>query len=197
MSQRHISEFCTSQLVEWKFIPKTSQNFVHLSFSSGNSYLRQHLFLEGSIVPTQIKACLNSRSLPCDSDRVEVLTPGHFLIGRPIESIPDPSSFTIQYHFCTDGNYASVSSDTSGSDGARNISKSMSSGRPMKNPTIGDVVVLHDDKLFPTKWSLGKVLKLLARMAWFALLNWRHNLEYSGDLLTRLCYSYLTSIMRY
>lgn len=175
-----ISEFCTSQLFEWKFIPETAPLFGGLYSADSNQGMPEQ----------QI-------NLPCDSDRVEVLTPGHFLIGRPIESIPDPSSFTIQYHFCTDGNYASVSSDTSGSDGARNISKSMSSGRPMKNPTIGDVVVLHDDKLFPTKWSLGKVLKLLARMAWFALLNWRHNLEYSGDLLTRLCYSYLTSIMRY
>ena len=37
-------------------------------------------------VLAQIEACINSRPLsplPCDDDGVEVLTPGHFLIGRP------------------------------------------------------------------------------------------------------------------
>ena len=49
---------------------------------------------ELSTVLTQIEACLNSRLLTrmcCDDDGVEALTPGHFLIGRPIEALPDAS----------------------------------------------------------------------------------------------------------
>ena len=43
----------------------------------------------------QIEACLNSRPLtplPEAKDGCEALTPGHFLIERPLEALPDPSS---------------------------------------------------------------------------------------------------------
>ena len=41
-------------------------------------------FEELTTVLTLVEACLNSRPLvplPCDDDGVDVLTPGHFLIG--------------------------------------------------------------------------------------------------------------------
>ena len=42
----------------------------------------------------QVKACLNSLPLtptPNNDDGLEALTPSHFLIGRPLEAIPDPA----------------------------------------------------------------------------------------------------------
>ena len=41
-------------------------------------------FEECSTVLTQIEACMNSRplvALPCDGEGIDVLTPGHFIIG--------------------------------------------------------------------------------------------------------------------
>ncbi|GFU36556.1 integrase catalytic domain-containing protein [Trichonephila clavipes] len=45
-------------------------------------------------VITQIEGILNSRPLsplPTDTDDFQVLTPGHFLIGKPINSLPEPN----------------------------------------------------------------------------------------------------------
>ena len=62
-----------------------------------------------STVLTQIEACLNSRPLvpiPHDDDGVEALTPGHFLIGKPLEALPDPAfsyrkiSILRRWHLC-------------------------------------------------------------------------------------------------
>ena len=51
-------------------------------------------FEEFTMVLAQVESCLNSRpliSLPLDDDGIGALTPGHFLIGRPLKSLPDPS----------------------------------------------------------------------------------------------------------
>ncbi|GFS97985.1 integrase catalytic domain-containing protein [Trichonephila clavipes] len=43
---------------------------------------------------TQIEACLNSRPLKPISNHpndLSALTPGHFIIGRPLTSIPEPN----------------------------------------------------------------------------------------------------------
>lgn len=54
----------------------------------------QHLtFEEMSTLLHQIEACLNSRPLQAMSDDpgdLKVLTPGHFLIGDALLSLPDP-----------------------------------------------------------------------------------------------------------
>ena len=64
---------------------------------------------EMSTVLTQIEACLNSRPLVpviCDEDGFEPLTPGHFLIGRSLDSLPDHSlsyrsiPLLCRWHLC-------------------------------------------------------------------------------------------------
>ena len=50
-------------------------------------------FDDFTTVLAQVESCLNSRyliSLPLDDDGIGALTPGHFLISRPLEALPDP-----------------------------------------------------------------------------------------------------------
>ena len=102
-SQEVISKFCSSQNIEWKLIPKCTPHFggVWEAAVKSTKYRLKRIvstvkltFEEMSTVLTQIEACLNSRPLVpliCDEDGFEASTPGHFLIGRPLDSLPDHS----------------------------------------------------------------------------------------------------------
>ena len=59
-------------------------------------------FEEMTTILSQIEAVLNSRPLSpllFDDDGIEALTAGQFLIGRPLNSLPDPS-FRIDLSHC-------------------------------------------------------------------------------------------------
>ena len=90
-----------NNIIEWKFIPQHYPHFGGL-WEAAVRNMKTHLlhilgnvkftFEELSTILTQIEACLNIRPLVplCnDDDGIEALTPGHFLIGRPLEALPD------------------------------------------------------------------------------------------------------------
>lgn len=84
----------------------------------------------------QVEACLNSHPLtPLESageEGIEAFTPGYFLIGRPLSSIPD-TSFAIPFSlFYVAGSYARLWSGSSSGNDPRNIST------PSINETNGD-----------------------------------------------------------
>ena len=88
--------------IEWRFNPPAAPHFGGLweaAVKSTKHHLRrvvgdQHLtFEEMTTLLSQIEACLNSRPLQAISDDpgdLNALTPGHFIIGEPLLSLPDP-----------------------------------------------------------------------------------------------------------
>ena len=112
-----VCDFCTFQGIQWHFIPEKAPHFgglweaavksfkTHLAHIVGNTRLN---FEEMSTVLAQIEACLNSRPLGTlpdnNKDGIEMLTPGHFLIGRPLQAIPDNPAAV----FSVDGTCARV-----------------------------------------------------------------------------------------
>ena len=101
-TQKVMSEFCSTQHIQWKLIPSHAPHFGGLWEAAVHS-MKLHLrrivsevkltFEELTAVLAQVEACLNSRplvALPADDDGIDALTPGHFLIGRPLEALPDP-----------------------------------------------------------------------------------------------------------
>ncbi|XP_065076066.1 uncharacterized protein LOC135699704 [Ochlerotatus camptorhynchus] len=101
--QEKVSMEAAQDSIEFKFIPARSPNFGglweaavkslkgHMRRVIGNRMLK---YDELHTVVTQIETCLNSRPLTPlsnDSSDLEALTPGHFLIQRPLTAAPEPS----------------------------------------------------------------------------------------------------------
>ncbi|XP_060665303.1 uncharacterized protein LOC132797563 [Drosophila nasuta] len=92
-----------------------------------------------STLLTKIEACLNSRPLSPMSEDVSdlvALTPGHFLIRRPLLSMAEPES------------REDVESIRNAGNGSR-LSISIS---------IGDMVIIREENIPPQEWRLGRVL---------------------------------------
>ncbi|XP_055644340.1 uncharacterized protein LOC129780287 [Toxorhynchites rutilus septentrionalis] len=108
MSQQAIAQEAASEGIHFKFIPPRSPNFgglweaavksmkYHFKRTVGNEILTPEEF---STLLTQIEACMNSRPLiPLSNDPMDLesLTPGHFLVYRPLTAIPEPSLDHLQ-----------------------------------------------------------------------------------------------------
>ena len=123
-------------------------------------------FEECSTILTQIEACMNSRplvALPCDGDGIDVLTPGHFLIGRPIESLPDPSfsyrpvSLLRRWDLCH--NLIRQFWERWHQEYLTSLRAYTKWHKPSRNIQVNDIVILQDANLVPTRWPLGRVVK--------------------------------------
>ena len=100
-TQETVGKFCSSQAIQWKFVPEQAPHFGGIweaAVKSLKTILKKVIgdvplsFEEVTTILTQVEACLNSRPLTpisSEDDGIEVLTPGHFLIGQSLEAIPD------------------------------------------------------------------------------------------------------------
>ena len=173
-TQGIISEFCSTQ--GGNFIPEHALHFGGLWEAAVKS-MKAHqkrvvatvklTFEELTTVLTQVEACLNSRplvSLTCDDDGVDVLTPGHFLIGRPLESLPDPAfsycsvSLLRRWHLYQ--NLVHHFWQRWSSDYLSSLRKFTKWYHPSRNASVGDIVILQKDGIVPAKWPLAKVTEV-------------------------------------
>ena len=173
--QQEISQFCSNQYIKWKFIPEHAPHFGGLweaAVKSMKTHLRRVVsthkltFEEFTTVLTQIESCLNSRPLvplQCDEDGIEALTPGHFLIGKPPEAFPDPAfsyrtlSLLRRWHLCQ----ALVRHfwQRWSTEYISSLRRYTKWHHPTRNVQVGDIVILQEDNMVPTKWPLAKVIQ--------------------------------------
>jgi len=106
-SNAKIHDYLTEQTIKWHFLPPQSPHMGGL-WESAVKAVKNRLtkivssnpltFEELTTVITQIEAILNSRPLtPMSTDPTDLnaLTPGHFLIGRPLIAVSEPDTTDI------------------------------------------------------------------------------------------------------
>ncbi|XP_046408785.1 uncharacterized protein LOC124173310 [Ischnura elegans] len=110
---RRITDFLSQEGCQWHFNPPNSPHQGGL-WEAGVKSIKYHLrrvvgvasltFEEMLTVLTQIEACLNSRPLcPLSDDPSDIsfLTPGHFLTGGALTSLPEPDLCDVALHRLT------------------------------------------------------------------------------------------------
>ncbi|XP_055527503.1 uncharacterized protein LOC129720107 [Wyeomyia smithii] len=108
--QESITKHAGSDGIDFRFIPPRSPNFGGLWEAQGKSFkthfrktigLRTLNVDEMQTALAQIEAVLNSRPMtPVSSDpnNFEALTPGHFLVHRPLTAIPEPDLQDVPFN---------------------------------------------------------------------------------------------------
>ena len=122
---------------------------------------------EFATIAAQIESCLNSRPLFATTshspDGVQVLTPGHYLIGRqlcaypelPIESEPTlhrrwTSCQAITSHFLKRWSMEYL----------QQLQRLQKWRQPTPNLQKGDIVVIRDENTFNNHWPMAKVINV-------------------------------------
>ncbi|XP_063824326.1 uncharacterized protein LOC135073976 [Ostrinia nubilalis] len=162
--------------INFHFIPAYSPNFGGL-WEAGVKSVKFHLnrvlgncnltFEELTTTLVQIEAILNSRPLsPLSSDPADLtpLTPGHFLIGRPLTALPNSSYADcpisrltrfqrieqLRQHFWTRWSKEYIAE-------LQQRAKWHSCKYSLEVDTL---VLLKEDGLPPLKWKLGRIVKV-------------------------------------
>ncbi|GAB0089833.1 hypothetical protein DMENIID0001_044500 [Sergentomyia squamirostris] len=172
------SEFAAQALIEdeikWKFIPPGSPHFggiweaavksvkTHLTRTIG---LTKLTYEELATLLAQVEACLNSRPLaPLSNDLndLDVLTPGHFLIGRPLSSPAQPDisekSLTKRWKLIT--KFSQQIWIRWAREYLTTLHQRTKWTGPQTNPIVGQLVMMKEDNLPPLKWPLARILEL-------------------------------------
>lgn len=175
-NQESMVNFCANQSIQWKFSPPTGPHHGSI-WENGVKACKHPLkriigeskltFEEMATTLCQIEACLNSRPLFAtldanDDDGVSPLTPGHFLIGRPLEALPDRTSATpipvlkrwrlcqaLIQHFWKRWSTEYL-----------NALQRFNKWRlPRRNLVVGDIVLIKDNRTPPCQWPLGRITR--------------------------------------
>lgn len=162
---------------QWHFTPPYSPNFGGL-WEAGVKSVKQHLrkiltsnltFEEFATVLTQIEACLNSRPLlPLSTDvdlidDIQVLTPGHFIIGEAPITIPDRDYTNYNINLLSRWQHTQRLVQAVWKRWQTEyLSRLNQRPKWLKNApefAIGDIVLLKDENMPPCRWALARILE--------------------------------------
>lgn len=170
-----IYNFSVEEGIKFSFIPPYSPTFgglwesnikgakFHIKRVIGNTSLT---FEELSTLCAQVEAVLNSRPLtPLSSNPSDLspLTPGHFLIGRPLAALPSPPAAAER---SIKTRYQLIQALKEGfwkrwhMEYLSELQKRTKWRSPYKALKEGSMVIFKEENLPPMKWKLGRVHRL-------------------------------------
>ncbi|XP_055701775.1 uncharacterized protein LOC129801041 [Phlebotomus papatasi] len=174
-NQSQIIEASAEQGINFKFIPPRSPHFGG-SWESSIKRLKHHLYRtiglshlteqEMLTILVQIEGCLNSRPImpmSTDPSDLEALTPGHFLIGRPLNAIPEEQLTEIPENRLKTWKLVQQRLQFFWKRWATEYLHTLQQRKKWTTPfpslQPGALVIIKEDHLPPMKWSLGRIIK--------------------------------------
>ncbi|XP_055850540.1 uncharacterized protein LOC129915103 [Episyrphus balteatus] len=171
-----VSEALAAQNTKWHFNPPSSPHFGGL-WEAGVKSIKFHLkrtigcskltFEEHTTLLAQIEACLNSRPLcpmSSDPDDLSVLTPGHFLIGAPLCTLPERNLMEHNINALNKWKYLQRLKQEFwkqwSSSYLHHLQQRPKWLNPKENLKVGDIVLVKEDNLPPSAWLLARVIEL-------------------------------------
>lgn len=171
-----IKDLCVKDGLIWKFIPARSPHVGGLWESCVKSFKYHYKRVTGNVNLTiesfftltyTIESCLNSRPLmPLteDCDDVSVLTPGHFLIGEPLNAPPEPDISLIPYNKLNMFEKKQKALQIIWKQWSRDYLNTLQQRNKWKiekkDLKVGDLALIIEDNLPPLKWLMGRIVNV-------------------------------------
>ncbi|XP_055313219.1 uncharacterized protein LOC129574779 [Sitodiplosis mosellana] len=173
--EEDISNALAANGIQWHFNPPAAPHFGEL-WEAGVKSIKTHLkrmgktnftYEEFTTLLTQIEACLNSRPLcPLNDDptNLDVLTPGHFLVGSSLLAPPDDTIDELQSS--TISRWQAVQRQIHlfwkkwGTEYRQRLQQRPKWLNQRQNLEINDLVLIKDDNSPPTQLLKGRVSRV-------------------------------------
>lgn len=161
--------------IKWSTIPARAPHFggwessvklvkYHLKKTLGNVRL---CFEDFNTLITEIEAIVNSRplwSIPTQNDEYEPLTPGHFLISKALNTLPEPGLNHIPENRLSQYQFLQRLRNQFWQLWSKEYIKTLQIRKKWQNlqPNVqpGQIVLVTEDNETPSCWSLGKILRV-------------------------------------
>ena len=172
-----LSQYLSGQRIQWLHTPARSPHFGGI-WEAGVKQMKAllHRVLgtqrltceEMTTILTEVEAVLNSRPLtPIDAaplDGAAVITPGHFLVGRPLRALPEIYTSTSNLSSLKRWNLCQALTqqlwEQWSQDYLRQLQQFHKWKHPQRSVRVGDIVLLKDTELFHRSWPLARVTEV-------------------------------------
>ncbi|XP_036147020.1 uncharacterized protein LOC118647026 [Monomorium pharaonis] len=162
--------------IQWHFNPPAAPHFGGL-WEAGVKSVKHHLrrvigetkltFEEMSTFLAEVEACLNSRPLQAltdDPDDLGALTPGHFLVGGPLNAIPEPALTEVPTNRLSRWRLLQAMRDHLWQRWTQEYLQELTPRpkwwRTTPNLKEGQLCLLRNETTPPTRWPLARIVRL-------------------------------------